>query len=63
METKKELNKLAYSVEEVAKMTTLSKAFLRLEIKRGSLKAKNFGRRVLVMPEDLQKYLQGSQLQ
>jgi len=50
-------NKLAYSVEEISAQTTLSKAFVRNEITAGHLKAQRFGRRVLVLNEDLQNYL------
>lgn len=50
-------NKLAYSVEEISEQTSLSKAFLRLEIKRGKLKVKRFGRRVLIRDEDLREYI------
>ncbi len=49
--------RLAYSVEEISEQTTLSKAFLRNEIRAGRLKVKKFGRRVLVLNEDLQAYL------
>jgi excisionase family DNA binding protein len=51
-------NKAAFSVEEVAKQTSLSKPFLRLEIRRGRLKAKRFGRRVLILKDDLEAYLE-----
>lgn len=50
-------DKLAYSVEETSERTSLSKAFLRLEIKRGKLKIKRFGRRVLVLEQDLKEYM------
>lgn len=50
-------NKLAFSIEEVAELTSLSKPFLRLEVTRGKLKIKRFGRRVLVLYADLQNYL------
>ncbi len=50
--------KIAYSVEEMAEKTSLSKAFLRLEIKRGNLKVKRFGRRVVIRDEDLREYLE-----
>ena len=50
-------NKFAYSVEEISEQTTLSKAFLRNEIRAGNLKANRFGRRVLVLSENLQNYL------
>lgn len=49
--------KIAYSVEEISKQTTLSKAFLRNEIRAGHLKVQRFGRRVLILNEDLQAYL------
>ncbi len=50
-------NKRAYSVKEVAQQTSLSQPFVRLEIKRGNLKAKKFGTRTLIMAENLEKYL------
>ena len=50
-------SKLAYSVEDISEQTSLSKAFLRLEIKRGKLKIKRFGRRVLICDEDLREYI------
>jgi excisionase family DNA binding protein len=52
-----EKSKLAYSVEEVSEQTSLSKAFLRLEIRRGNLKATPFGRRKLICKADLDQYL------
>ncbi len=58
IETITERNKLAYSVEEIAEQTSLSKAFLRLEIKRGKLKVRRFGRRVIIRDEDLREYIQ-----
>lgn len=57
LETITEKTKIAYSIEEMAEQTSLSKAFLRLEIKRGKLKVKRFGRRVLIRDEDLREYL------
>lgn len=56
-EIKEKQNKLAYSVEEISNETTLSKAFLRNEIRAGHLKVQRFGRRVLVLHDDLQAYL------
>ena len=50
-------SKLAYSIEEICRQTSLSKAFLRLEIKRGRLKIRRFGRRILVRAEDLAAYI------
>jgi excisionase family DNA binding protein len=49
--------KLAYSVEEISKQTTLSKAFLRSEIRAGRLKVNRFGRRVLILKDDFFDYL------
>ena len=49
--------KLAYSVEEISKCTSLSKAFLRNKIREGVLNATRFGRRVLVLKEDLDVFL------
>jgi len=50
-------NKIAYSVEEVSKQTTLSMAFLRNEIRAGKLKVKRYGRRVLIFKDDFMNYL------
>lgn len=49
--------KMAYSVDEISDQTTLSKAFLRNEIRAGNLKVNRFGRRVLILNDDLQAYL------
>lgn len=49
--------KMAYSVNEVSELTSLSKSFLRNEIRAGNLKARKISRRVLVLNEDLQAYL------
>ena len=53
------LKKIAYSVEETSAQTTLSKAFLRNEIRAGNLKVKRCGRRVLILKDDLMDYLNG----
>ncbi len=52
-------SKLAYSVEEISEQTTLSKAFLRNEIRAGKLKVKRCGRRVLILKDDFMNYLNG----
>ena len=52
-------NKLAYSVEQISEQTTLSKAFLRNEIRAGKLKVKRCGRRVLILKDDFMNYLNG----
>ena len=49
--------KIAYSVEEISEQTTLSKAFLRNEIRAGKLKVKRCGRRVLILKDDFMNYL------
>ncbi len=49
--------KLAYSVDEISKQTSLSKPFLRNEIRAGRLKVNRFGSRVLVLADTLQDYL------
>lgn len=50
-------NKKAYSIKEVSEETTLSVPFVRLEIKRGNLKAGKFGSRVLITENSLSEYL------
>lgn len=50
-------NKIAYSVEEMSELTTLSKAYLRNEIRAGRLKVKRCGRRVLILKDDFMNYL------
>jgi len=50
-------NRLAYSVEECAALTSISKAMLRKEIKAGRLKVKRAGRRVLILKDDFMNYL------
>ena len=52
-------NKQAYSIKEVAQQTSLSQPFVRLEIKRGKLKARKFGTRTLITSENLSRYLNG----
>ncbi len=50
-------NKIAYSVEQISEQTTLSKAYLRNEIRAGKLKVKRCGRRVLILKDDFMNYL------
>lgn len=47
----------AYSIKEVAEVSSLSVPFVRLEIKRGKLRSGKFGRRVLITAENLTRYL------
>lgn len=51
--------RLAYSVEEISEQTTLSKPFLRNEIRAGKLKVRRCGRRVLILKDDFMDYLKG----
>jgi excisionase family DNA binding protein len=51
--------KMAYSVDEISEQTTLSKAFLRNEIRAGNLKVRRCGRRVLILKDDFMNYLNG----
>ena len=50
--------KKAYSIKEVSEETSLSQPFVRLEIKRGNLKAGRFGSRVLISEASLSQYLE-----
>jgi len=50
-------DKIAYSVEECAALTSISKPMLRKEIKAGRLKVKRAGRRVLILKSDFMDYL------
>ncbi len=53
--------RIALSIENASKSSGLSKPFLRLEIKRGKLRAVRPGdsRRVLIMMSDFMNYLNG----
>ena len=50
-------SKKAYSIREVSEETSLSQPYIRLEIKRGNLKAGRFGSRVLITEISLSRYL------
>ncbi len=52
-------NKLAYSVAEAANKVSMSKSYLRNEIRAKKLKAKLIGNRVLILNSDLQIWLEG----
>ncbi|HVN91542.1 MAG TPA: excisionase family DNA-binding protein [Candidatus Binataceae bacterium] len=49
--------KIGWTVEELAKSLSVSVPFLRLEIKRGRLRAVHFGRRVVLFDKDVRRYL------
>jgi excisionase family DNA binding protein len=57
MQTDVTTPRVAWSLQEIAKATGLSLGFLRNEVRRGVLRVKRFGRRVLVLDEDLRVYL------
>lgn len=54
-------SKIAYSVEEASELTSLSKSFLRKEIRAGRLRASYAGRRVVIMHVELCTYLEAGQ--
>jgi excisionase family DNA binding protein len=49
--------KLGWTLEELARSLGVSVPFLRLEVKRGRLKAAHLGRRVVLLDSDVQRYL------
>ncbi|HEV2493244.1 MAG TPA: helix-turn-helix domain-containing protein [Terriglobia bacterium] len=49
--------RIAFSVREVALQTGLSQPFIRLEIKRGNLRASRVGRRVVVLVTAMDEWL------
>ncbi len=55
-------HRIAWSVLEISETTGLSVGFLRNEVRSGRLPTRKFGRRVLILDEDLRRYLnEGSQ--
>ena len=50
-------NKKAFGIASISEQTDLSVAYLRKKIKDGELKATRFGTRVLVLKDDLEKFL------
>jgi hypothetical protein len=62
MQSQEATQRIAWGLGEIAQSTGLSLAFLRNEVRRQALPVKRFGRRVLVLEEDLRRYLaDGSQ--
>lgn len=57
MENQESVKKIAWGLSEIAESTGLSLGFLRNEVRRNALPVKRFGRRVLVLADDLQQYL------
>ena len=56
-ERKSHAPKLGWTLEELARSLSVSVPFLRLEVKRGRLKATHLGRRVVLLDGDVQRYL------
>ena len=50
-------SKLGWTLEELARSLSVSVPFLRLEIKRGRLHAAHLGRRVVLLDEEVRRYL------
>ena len=50
---------LAYSVEEAAKIARLSRSSIYLALRDGSLTARKAGRRTIICPSDLQRFIDG----
>ena len=49
--------KLGWTFEELASSLSVSVPFLRLEVKRGRLKAAHLGRRVVLLDAEVRRYL------
>jgi excisionase family DNA binding protein len=50
-------SKLGWTLEELSESLSVSVPFLRLEIKRGKLRAAHLGRRVVLLDSEVQRYL------
>ncbi len=57
METPTTTPRIAWSLAEIAEQTGLSVGYLRNEVRASRLPIREFGRRVLVLDEDLRRYL------
>lgn len=49
--------RLAWTLDELARSLSVSVPFLRLEVKRGRLRAAHLGRRVVVLDSEVRRYL------
>ncbi len=49
--------KLGWTLDELSRSLSVSVPFLRLEVKRGRLKAAHLGRRVVVLDTEVRRYL------
>jgi len=50
-------NKMFFSINEMAAITSISVGMLRKEIKAGKLKTRRAGRKILISKSDLMDYL------
>ncbi len=57
MEVIANTQRIAWSLADIAKQTGLSLGFLRNEVRAERLPIRKFGRRVLVLDEDLRAYV------
>lgn len=59
MENENKLNnpKLGWTLDELARSLSVSVPFLRLEVKRGRLRAAHLGRRVVLLDSEVRRYL------
>lgn len=49
------MNRLAYSVSQAAQLSGVSEWTVRQAVKRGEIRSKRLGRRVLLSPEDVER--------
>ncbi len=57
LDTQSTSEKLAHSVEDAARITTCGRTSIFQAIKEGSLRARKFGRRTVILDEDLRAWL------
>lgn len=55
------MQRKAYSIKTTAEQIDASVPFVRLEIRRGKLRAKKLGKKVVILDSDLETYLNGQQ--
>jgi len=57
VDTEAGVGKVGWSLAEISEAVGLSLGFLRGEVRSGRLPVRHFGRRVVVLNQDLQRYL------
>jgi excisionase family DNA binding protein len=50
-------DQVAFSIKQLARVHGISPGLVRLEIQRGRLKVRRFGKRIVILREDLDRYL------